>query len=92
MGNIAPRAGFKLAPFTFRANVLTITSPSSPSPSLLTSSPYLHLPTYLCGSLPERLVQTYTLVPLGIRCLLNGLRPQVSNNYIQAMFCIELLS
>ena len=54
MGNIAPRVAIKPTPLAFRARVLTI------SPRRLPDVTMLPVPTCLCGSLPEKSVQTTT--------------------------------
>ena len=58
MGSIVPRAGIELTSLDFRASVLTISPPKPLDVTILPMS------TCLCGSLPERSVQTATLVPL----------------------------
>ena len=58
MGNMVPRGGFEPTSFEFWASVLTITSPR------LLDITILSMATCLGGYLPERSVQTTTLVPL----------------------------
>ena len=55
MRNIVPRVRIEPASLAFQASVPTI------SPSRLPSVTTLPMPTCLCGSLPERSVQTITL-------------------------------
>ena len=55
MGNIAPRAGIEPTSLAFQVNGVTITPPRLPDVTTLPS------PIYLCGSLPERSVQTTTI-------------------------------
>ena len=52
MGNSVYRAAIEPTSLAFRASVLTITSPRLPD--IIT----LYTPTCLCGSLPEKSVQT----------------------------------
>ena len=58
MGNIVLRVGIELTSLAFQASVLTITPPR------LCDVTTLPTPTCLCGSLPERSLQTDTLLPL----------------------------
>ena len=55
-GNISPTVGFEPTPLEFRASVLTITPPRLPD---VTTLP---MPTCLCVSLPQRSVQTATIL------------------------------
>ena len=57
MGNIVSRVGIEPTSLGFQTSVLTITPPRLSVTTLL-----IH--TCLCGSLPERLGQTTTLIPL----------------------------
>ena len=57
IGNIVPRAGIERTSRAFQASSLTITPPRLPD---VTTMP---TPTCLCSSLPQRAVQTTTLVP-----------------------------
>ena len=52
MRNIVPRVGIQPTSFAFQVSVLTITPPKLPG--VIT----LAMPSCLCGSLPERSVQT----------------------------------
>ena len=56
MGNFVPRAWIELKSLAFWTSMLTITPHMFPD---VTTVP---MPTYLCSSLPERLVQTTTYV------------------------------
>ena len=55
MGYIAPRVGPELTSFAFYTGVTTVTTPRLPDAITLPT------PTCLCGSLPERSVQTTAL-------------------------------
>ena len=52
MGDIVPRTGIEPTSLAFQASVLIIT------PSGLREVTMLHMSTWLCGSLPDRSVQT----------------------------------
>ena len=56
MGNIMPRVGIDPSSLAFQASVLSITSPRLPGVTTLPT------PTFLCGSVPERLGQTTTFL------------------------------
>ena len=58
MGNIAPRVGIEPTYLAFKASVLTVL------PSGQLDLTILHVVTGLCSSLPEKSVQTTTLVLL----------------------------
>ena len=58
MGNIVPGAGIKPTSLTFRARVL----PSTITPHRLPDVTTMPTPTCLCDSLPQRSVQTTTLI------------------------------
>ena len=60
MGNIAPRAEIEPTSLAFRASVLTITPPRIPYVTTLSK------PAYLCGSMPERSVQTTTYTCMNV--------------------------
>ena len=60
IGTSAHRAGIEPMSLAFQASVLSITQPRLPD---VTTVP---TPTCICGSLPERSVQTTTLVAVGI--------------------------
>ena len=57
VGNIVPRVGIEPTSLAFQANVLIIT------PHRLPDVITIPMPTCLCSSLPQRSVQTTTLVP-----------------------------
>ena len=63
MGNIVHRVGIEHTYIAFQASMLTIT------PHRLSDITMLPVPTCLCGSLPERSVQTTTLFPLEVQVL-----------------------
>ena len=56
MGNIVPRVGLEPASLAFRASVLPLHHVGFPDGSTIP------LPTCLCSSLPQRSVQTTTIV------------------------------
>ena len=60
-GNIVPTAGIEPTSLAFYASVLTITPPS------LADVNTLQTHTCLCGSMPDRSVQTTSLVSLELQ-------------------------